>query len=184
MFLLVYDVCDRASFEEAKQILQHLNESCSLGEPGSGYTNLVPSPFILVGNKCDLISDREVHSAEGLTAITERPFCDFFETSAMFNINISDLFARLFELVNLPPEMIPARHRKVTPSYCGTDQPKGLAGFINRKISEAAGVVHPNAIRPSVHTDLLVAENRRSLLVVDPQETRLKKKNPKNCVVQ
>lgn len=182
MFLLVYDVCDRASFEEARHILQQLNESCSLGEPGLSCTNIVPPPLILVGNKCDLVSDREIQSAEGLTTIADRPFCDFFETSAMCNINITELFARLFELVNLPPEMNPARHRKVTPSYCGTIQRKGLTGCISRQFSEAAGVVHPNARRPSVHTDLLVAENRRSLLVVE--ETRLNKKNPKICVVQ
>ncbi|XP_045160895.2 GTP-binding protein Rhes-like [Mercenaria mercenaria] len=161
LFLLVYDVSSRESFEEAKKILQQLQEYCSQTMPVSCH---LPPPLVLVGNKFDLAKNRAIHCAESLTILAGRPMCDFVETSAMLNINIDEAFVRLFELADLPPEMSPALHRKVTPSYDGSGTKKGLFGFVNRKISEACGAVHPNARRPSMNTDLLMAQNRKSFL--------------------
>jgi hypothetical protein len=162
MLLLVFDITSRESFDEAKTILQQLEEYCS-------QTTLIPChlppPLVLVGNKCDLTKMRAVTATESSAILSGRPMCDFVETSAMLNINIEKMFIRLFELANLPPEMSPALHKKVTPSYHGTGRNRGVFGSINRKISEACGAVQPNARRPSMTTDLRMAQTRASSLV-------------------
>ena len=182
MFLLVYDITSRDSFEEAKKILQQLEEYCS-------QTTLapcqLPPPLVLVGNKCDLTKSRAVTANESFGILEGRPMCDFVETSAMLNINIEKMFFRLFELADLPAEMSPALHRNVTPSYRGSGRNKGILGIVNRKISEACGAVHPNARKPSMNTDLLMAQTRASFLVsqIRKGSPLVPRKRSSKCVI-
>nr|XP_054596789.1 ras-related and estrogen-regulated growth inhibitor-like protein [Nothobranchius furzeri] len=69
--ILVYDICDRGSFEAVRQQLQLIRRG---RKPSS-------VPVVIVGNKRDLQQHRRVSGEEGrLLALTER--CGFFEVSA------------------------------------------------------------------------------------------------------
>jgi GTPase SAR1 family protein len=52
-------------------------------------------PSVLVGNKCDLTSDREVSTEEGMN-LAKNWNCPFLETSAKVGINVEEC---LFQLV-------------------------------------------------------------------------------------
>jgi len=80
-FILVYSVTSRQSFEEAfalyRQILRFKDRDYF--------------PIIVVGNKCDLESDRQVSSQEGRD-LARTWGCGFIETSAKSRINVDQAF--------------------------------------------------------------------------------------------
>ncbi|XP_028650955.1 ras-related and estrogen-regulated growth inhibitor-like protein [Erpetoichthys calabaricus] len=74
-FILVYSICDRASFNVVRQQVQQIRQFKKLP---SGMDKV---PIIIVGNKRDLQHRRTVSSEEGrLLAMSAD--CGFFETSA------------------------------------------------------------------------------------------------------
>ncbi|TKA68850.1 Ras-like protein [Cryomyces minteri] len=80
-FLLVYSITSRQSFEEIMTFQQQI-----LRVKDKDYF-----PIIVVGNKCDLESDREVSTAEGMQLA--RSFgCKFIETSAKSRIHVDNAF--------------------------------------------------------------------------------------------
>ncbi|EFA80461.1 type A von Willebrand factor domain-containing protein [Heterostelium album PN500] len=88
-YVIVYDVTNRNSFEEVEPLRRHLErvkDSDSI-------------PVIVVGNKIDLDSHRQVSRGEG-EALARRLKCLFIETSAKTRINIEDAF---FEVVRITP---------------------------------------------------------------------------------
>ena len=123
--------------------------------------------MVIVGNKCDKEGHREVGTDE-LIALTEgAQGTGCVETSAKKNINIEEIFLKLFMLAKLPTEMSPSLHRKVQPSYVGGNTGSGGAFrrgvTIRRRLSDACGTVAPNARRPSIRTDLLILQTQRSV---------------------
>ncbi|WAQ97285.1 RHES-like protein [Mya arenaria] len=169
LFILVYDITSRESFLECHQILEQLYES-KRQQLGSNQTHL-PIPVMLVGNKLDADHARTVHSSEGRSlASSDNRYFDVLEVSAKLNINIVDIFVRLFQIAELPTEMCPQAHRKVTPSYPEKSSRKGWN--IRRKVSEACGVVQPNPRRPSVGTDLKAEMAMRKVNRGDSRDTK------------
>jgi len=80
-FLLVYSITSRQSFEEMVTFQQQI-----LRVKDKDYF-----PIIVVGNKCDLESEREVSTEEGKQLA--RGFgCKFIETSAKSRINVDNAF--------------------------------------------------------------------------------------------
>ena len=78
-FILVYDITDRSSFENVPQIhedILRIREVSSV-------------PCCLVGNKCDLVGDREVKTEEGQQLAKELGAI-FFETSAKTGANVTE----------------------------------------------------------------------------------------------
>ncbi|XP_017336603.1 ras-related and estrogen-regulated growth inhibitor-like protein [Ictalurus punctatus] len=72
-FILVYSICDRASFNAVRQQVQHIRQAQQKLSSSA--------PLIIVGNKRDLQHRRAVSSEEGrLLAFSAD--CDFFEISA------------------------------------------------------------------------------------------------------
>ena len=123
---------------------------------------LLNVPVMVVGNKCDLEKDRVIHQYDVNGLLEGRVNTSSIECSAKKNVNIEDVFVRLFHTAKLPSEMSPSLHRKVHPQYVGkgSSPASGRVMSIRRKTSDACGAVAPNARRPSIRTDLLVAQSR------------------------
>uniref|UniRef100_A0A672G3H8 small monomeric GTPase n=1 Tax=Salarias fasciatus TaxID=181472 RepID=A0A672G3H8_SALFA len=87
--ILVYDICDRGSFEVVRQQLQRIRRR----------RKSLSAPVVIVGNKRDLRSHRSVSGEEGrLLALSQR--CGFFEVSAAETYHGALLvFHRLVDLV-------------------------------------------------------------------------------------
>ncbi|XP_004540808.1 ras-related protein Rab-15 isoform X1 [Maylandia zebra] len=85
--IFVYDVTDKLSFKHIAKWVSDVDE----------YTTQ-KMETILVGNKCDDSLRREVSKNQG-TKLAGSYGMEFFETSASKNINISESFERLTELV-------------------------------------------------------------------------------------
>ena len=102
-FVLVYSISSRSSFTRIQKFhhqIQRVKESAAAGSPtfpGSplsqtmGSISLGPPPIMLVGNKCDRVTEREVSTQEG-SALAKQLNCDFVEASAKNCINVEKAF--------------------------------------------------------------------------------------------
>ena len=102
-FVLVYSISSRTSFSRIQKFqsqIQRVKESAVAGSPtfpGSplsqtmGSAPLGPAPVMLVGNKCDRVTEREVSTQEG-SALARQLNCDFVEASAKNCINVEKAF--------------------------------------------------------------------------------------------
>ncbi|XP_051519262.1 ras-related and estrogen-regulated growth inhibitor-like protein [Myxocyprinus asiaticus] len=90
-YILVYSICDRASFNVLRQQVQRIRQVKQ--KPAS------TAPIIIVGNKRDLQHRRAVSSEEGrLLALSSD--CGFFEVSAAETYHgVLMVFHELFELI-------------------------------------------------------------------------------------
>ena len=80
-FVLVYSLTSRSSFEELKQIYESIHRVKDRDEE----TGAVP--LVLVGNKSDLSSEREVSKEEAET-LARKWRCAHFESSAKNRVNV------------------------------------------------------------------------------------------------
>lgn len=87
--ILVYDICDRGSFEVVQQQLQRIRRR----------RKSLCAPVVIVANKRDLRSHRSVSGEEGrLLALSQR--CGFFEVSAAETYHgVLLVFHKLVDLV-------------------------------------------------------------------------------------
>jgi len=88
-FILVFSVTSRQSLEELKPIYNVIREV------KSGETELIP--IMLVGNKCDEESSREV-DASICENLSKQWQCGYMEASAKTNTNVKELFQALLEM--------------------------------------------------------------------------------------
>jgi GTPase KRas len=118
-FVLVYSISSRTSFTRIQKFhsqIQRVKEAAAAGSPtfpGSplaqtmGSQSLGPAPVMLVGNKCDRVTEREVSTQEG-SALAKKLNCDFVEASAKNCINVEKAFYDVVrqlrrQRVNAPP---------------------------------------------------------------------------------
>ena len=87
-FILVYSITSRQSLEELRPIFAEI-----LDIKGDVET----IPVMLVGNKCDESSGREVTLTSG-QALAKQWNCAFMETSAKTSHNVKELFQELLQL--------------------------------------------------------------------------------------
>ncbi|KAI7906405.1 ras-like protein 3 [Cokeromyces recurvatus] len=80
-FVLVYSITSVRSFEQVQKLYQQI----------SRVKDLDLFPVILIGNKCDMESHRQVPSYVG-RSLAEHYGCQFLETSAKQRINIDEAF--------------------------------------------------------------------------------------------
>jgi len=113
-FLLVYAVTDRASFEGLSQFYDKVRRIKE---------NEQMVPIVIVGNKCDLHSEREVKTFEG-EKIANSWGCPFYETSAKMKINNAECF---HELVR----QIQEADRLNSPNNTTTSSKKSIFSFCN-----------------------------------------------------
>lgn len=68
---------------------------------------------MLVGNKCDLESDRVVSQEQGLKLAELIGGVAFFETSARYRVNIDEVFADIVRQIQAQyPDVNPKRKRR------------------------------------------------------------------------
>lgn len=103
-FVLVYSITSRSSFTRIRRFhsqIQRVKESSSAGSPTTGgylsspvTPNMISgsqAPVMLVGNKSDRVTEREVSTQEG-AALAKEMGCDFVEASAKNCINVEKAF--------------------------------------------------------------------------------------------
>jgi GTPase KRas len=123
-FVLVYSISSRSSFARIQRFhnqIRRVKEKLQLEEsqiyPGSPLSasstgSGPPAPIMLVGNKCDRVTEREVSTREGY-ALARELSCDFVETSAKNCINVEKAFYDVVRQLRLQrPQVITARHKK------------------------------------------------------------------------
>lgn len=97
-FLLVYSITSRQSFDELEKFIASLRK-------------LHQRPIVIVGNKSDRESERQVTEKEG-QSFAEKHDMFFFETSARQGENVKEAFARLLSIV-VQTELKKAQNTKV-----------------------------------------------------------------------
>jgi GTPase KRas protein len=98
-FVLVYSISSRSSFGRIKRFhhqIQRVKESVASspsypGSPISAAGSQMPVPIMLVGNKSDRVTEREVSTQEG-HALARELGCEFVEASAKNCINVEKAF--------------------------------------------------------------------------------------------
>ena len=79
IFVVVYSVADRGSFDEMRSTIHHIRDLRKNDDP-----------IILVGNKCDLEDERRVSTEEG-RVLADEFGVSFIETSAKDNKNVEEI---------------------------------------------------------------------------------------------
>ena len=104
-FVLVYSITSRSSFSRIQRFysqIQRVKDSSNAGSPtAGGYLSPLsptltggsgwPAPVMLVGNKSDRVTEREVSTQEG-SYLAKELGCDFVEASAKNCINVEKAF--------------------------------------------------------------------------------------------
>lgn len=147
-FVLVYSISSRSSFARIQRFhnqIQRVKESSLSGSPtypgspltasslGSAFGN---APVMLVGNKCDRVTEREVSTQEG-SALAKELGCDFVEASAKNCVNVEKAF---FEVVR---QLRKQRHPNST-----RDRTRGDRSLGRRPTSPVRGGNGDKARRP------------------------------------
>jgi len=78
--LLIYDTTDEQSFQNIRNWIRNIEQHAA--------DNV---DKILVGNKCDMVSDKVVETSRG-KALADEYGIEFFETSAKTNVNVVEAF--------------------------------------------------------------------------------------------
>ena len=117
-FVLVYSVSSRSSFLRIQRFHHQIHRvkestgSSTVLYPGS----CTPVPIVLVGNKSDRVSDREISTEEGHLLARELG-CEFVEASAKSCINVHKAFYDIVRVLRRQRElatspMVPTRARQ------------------------------------------------------------------------
>ncbi|MEQ2177792.1 hypothetical protein GOODEAATRI_007321 [Goodea atripinnis] len=156
IFLLVFSLDDRSSFEEVctlrEEILAAKSKLTKSAVPGHCAPQRVP--LVVCANKVDLESQTGISHADVLKALGGD--CTYFETSAKDNTNLDKVFETLAMRGGLPMETGPFQHRKVSlRSYqdMRTDRSTWKEGRVAKR-DDPCGTLYPLARRPSFATDL------------------------------
>ncbi|XP_060905552.1 GTP-binding protein Rhes [Labrus mixtus] len=180
IFLLVFSLDDRSSFEEVcdlrSEILAAKSKLAKSSVPGQCAQPEVP--LVVCANKVDLLeSERGISRAEVLKVLGDD--CAYFETSAKDSTNLEKVFETLAKRGGLPTETGPSQHRKVSlRSYQAmrTGRVPGERGNQNLGRNDACGMLYPLARRPSFSTDLRQ--------VIGPHTERKSGKALEKCQIQ
>ncbi|XP_069765526.1 GTP-binding protein Rhes-like [Narcine bancroftii] len=158
VFILVFSLDSRGSFEEVQRLRQQIIE-CKMSLKDKT-KEAMEIPMALCGNKADRPEVyREVPTEEGEQLVAGDPNSVYFEISARKNSNVEEMFRALFSMAKLPHEMSPALHRKISVQYCEALHRRSSR---LRRVKEvgALGMVSPLARRPSVNSDLMYIKEK------------------------
>jgi GTPase KRas protein len=94
-FLCIYSITSRSSFDAISDVCDRiLRLKEYLDDEADSQADIASVPMVLVGNKCDLESEREVTTAEG-DELAKKLGCKFVEASAKESINMEHSFFTL-----------------------------------------------------------------------------------------
>ncbi len=147
VFLLVFSLDDRASFEEVRALHAEIVAAKTALHRSK---QKVCVPTVVCANKADLPSEqRAVSRTEVLRALGNG--CALFETSAKDGVNLEQVFEALARRGGLPLETGPSQHRKVSMrSYQALRATRQAERGSKAAACEApCGVLFPLARRPS-----------------------------------
>ncbi|XP_060716538.1 GTP-binding protein Rhes [Tachysurus vachellii] len=153
IFLLVFSVDDRISFEEVCALRSEISSAKAALTRSKAHA--ISAPVVVCANKVDLpVEQHAVSRTEALHVFTDG--CAFYETSAKDSNNLEEVFVALAERGGLPLETGPSRHRKLSiRSYHAILRARQRGG------DTPCGAVNPLARRPSFGTDLQLALSSR-----------------------
>ncbi|XP_052513488.1 dexamethasone-induced Ras-related protein 1 [Budorcas taxicolor] len=165
VFILVFSLDNRDSFEEVRRLKRQIldTKSCLKNKTKED----VDVPLVICGNKGDRdfhrqVEPREIHQLVG----ADPRRCAYFEISAKRNSSLDQMFHALFTMANLPREMSPDLHRRVSAQHSEALHQKALQGKRLRRAGgdrdDALGILAPWARRPSVHSDLMYIREKAS----------------------
>jgi GTPase KRas protein len=92
-FLLVYSITSRSTFDRIERFRDQIFRVKDVDNV----------PLMLVGNKCDKVTERDVHREEGY-AMAKRLGCDFIETSAKTCVNVERSFYQVVKTIRAQRE--------------------------------------------------------------------------------
>jgi len=87
-FLLVYSISSRSTFERVERFRDQITR----------VKDTESIPLILVGNKCDKVTEREVSREEGM-GLAKKLGCEFIESSAKTCVNVERAFYTVVRLI-------------------------------------------------------------------------------------
>lgn len=141
-FVLVYSISSRSSFARIQRFhsqIQRVKETAMAGSPtypGSPISASAPvfgqAPVMLVGNKCDRVTEREVSTQEG-QALAKDLGCDFVEASAKNCVNVEKAFFDVVRQLRRQRHQGSGRHSDRSektrgPRGPGNDRSRGSGG--------------------------------------------------------
>ncbi|CAK7208524.1 RAS2 protein [Sporothrix bragantina] len=138
-FVLVYSISSRSSFSRIKRFhhqIQRVKESTASspsypGSPIAAANSQAPVPVMLVGNKSDRVTEREVSTQEG-HALARELGCEFVEASAKNCINVEKAF---YDVVRILRRQRQQAARPLPPAG-GNRRPAGGEGGNRRADNE------------------------------------------------
>ncbi|KAK7161061.1 hypothetical protein R3I94_003900 [Phoxinus phoxinus] len=168
VFLLVFSLDDRSSFEEVCALHAEVQAA-----KAALHKQKVCVPTVICANKLDLAPEqRAVSRTEVLRCFGTG--CALVETSAKDAVNLEQVFEALARRGGLPLETGPSQHRKV--SIRSYQALRAASGSKAAPCDAPCGAVYPLARRPSFGTDLR--------LVLGPKGNRKQGKALDKCPIQ
>src|SRR2546421_12515143 len=113
-FLLVYSISSRSTFERVERFRDQITRVKDTDDV----------PIMLVGNKCDKISEREVSREEGMN-MARKLRCEFIETSAKTCVNVERSF---YTVVRMKIQGYLPLKQKISDDEETSDEKKGQDG--------------------------------------------------------
>lgn len=91
-FVVVYSITSLQTFQDIRTMKEQITRVKGTGQV----------PLLLVGNKCDLASQREVPITDGVT-LAQLWGCPFMESSAKSKVNVNEVFIEIVREMNCVP---------------------------------------------------------------------------------
>lgn len=151
-FILVYSITSRASFNRIRRFysqIQRVKETPTTNTSTSGQSgflpaastlkpSLGPTPIMLVGNKADRITEREVSTQEG-TALAKEMECQYVEASAKNCINVEKAFYDVVRTLSEQRREKPAQTRGSFPFVSKVTSANGMQDGRADTVGNVAG---------------------------------------------